>query len=91
MIDSIESALDITESLPNGDMRVKLVKDKFFYSPKLDVLGLSRKHYIHENTVRNWANDFLELFSNILGLTMVYKNDKLNITEGGENMKVAQY
>jgi hypothetical protein len=83
MVESIERALDITESSPNGERRVNLIKDRFFYSPKLDYFGLAKKHYMHENTVRNWESEFLELLCTVLGLTFVYSNDKIKVTARG--------
>jgi hypothetical protein len=84
MIETIEKALEITNSVErNGELRVQIIKDKYFYSPNLNHYSLSKKNYIHENTVRNWDNDFLDLFCDLLGLTMISKSDIIKVTARG--------
>lgn len=78
--EAIDQAIDLIETMSLGDLRKKVMEDKYFNTPKLNYYKLTSKYYLHVNTVRGWEKDFIDFISNFLGFTETSKDDILNIT-----------
>lgn len=70
MTDAINKSLDILESTKNGELKRKIIEDMYWYSRSKSHYALAYKYNIHDNTLRNWQNEFFELFAQFMGLTI---------------------
>jgi len=70
IVKAIEDALAQLSKTSNGDLKVKLLQDMYWYSRHVNYMGIAMRHHVHYNTVRNWEIEFFAILSEILGLTL---------------------
>jgi hypothetical protein len=74
------NAIEATFKMTKSQERIDFIKFKYFENTKLSLDQIANKFFVHENTIKNWDYNFLDLFASILGLTKNTECDTINIT-----------
>lgn len=64
---AVKAAIEFTESLADGEIRMKLV-EYVFWSKTLTLAGAAQKLCVSESTARRWHGEFIKTVGEYYGL-----------------------